>query len=193
MLIVYKICFHYFLLSLIILPSIEPFFPIIIFKMNADPLELVGFDPVTFINNAFPDEESLQNLDTFTEGMSSQIAVLEEEISRTVQTQSLQGQQASKDIAEAQSYIEDLFSKMGDIKSKASNSEKMVQEICADIKKLDIAKTHLQTSITSLKRLQMLITAVGQLEVLAKDYQYREAANLLDAGMSESKSTGIFT
>jgi len=41
----------------------------------------------------------------------------------------------------------------------------MVQEICADIKKLDYAKTHLQSTITSLKRLQMLITAAGQLEV----------------------------
>lgn len=41
----------------------------------------------------------------------------------------------------------------------------MVQEICADIKKLDYAKNHLQTSITSLNRLQMLISAVGQLEV----------------------------
>ena len=40
-----------------------------------------------------------------------------------------------------------------------------VNEICHDIKKLDCAKTHLQASITSLKRLQMLITAVGQLEV----------------------------
>jgi hypothetical protein len=41
----------------------------------------------------------------------------------------------------------------------------MVQEICSDIKKLDCAKKHLQSSITSLKRLQMLLTAVGQLEV----------------------------
>jgi hypothetical protein len=56
-----------------------------------------------------------------------------------------------------------------------------VNEICHDIKKLDYAKTHLQSSITSLKRLQMLITAVGQLELLAQEYQYREAANLLDA------------
>ena len=40
-----------------------------------------------------------------------------------------------------------------------------MNEICHDIKKLDYAKTHLQASITSLKRLQMLITAVGQLEV----------------------------
>ena len=41
----------------------------------------------------------------------------------------------------------------------------MVQEICADIKKLDYAKSHLQISITALKRLQMLTTAVAQLKV----------------------------
>lgn len=58
-----------------------------------------------------------------------------------------------------------MFQKISDIKLKASQSEKMVQEICADIKKLDYAKNHLQTSITSLNRLQMLISAVGQLEV----------------------------
>ncbi len=58
-----------------------------------------------------------------------------------------------------------MFAKIGDIKEKASQSETMVQEICADIKKLDNAKNHLQTSITALNRLQMLINAVNQLEV----------------------------
>jgi len=104
---------------------------------------------------------------------------------------------------ETQESITDLFQKIIDIKAKASQSEKMVQEICADIKKLDYAKNHLQTSITSLNRLQMLINAVAQLEVsemifctlvlyildnsvhgikiLADEHSYREAANLLDA------------
>lgn len=66
---------------------------------------------------------------------------------------------------EAQSHIEELFGKITDIKTKASESESMVQDLCADIKKLDCAKNHLQTSITSLNRLQMLISAVNQLEV----------------------------
>ena len=70
-----------------------------------------------------------------------------------------------QDIFEAQISITELFDKINDIKSKAAQSEKMVQEICSDIKKLDCAKNHLQSSITSLKRLQMLITAVNQLEV----------------------------
>lgn len=40
-----------------------------------------------------------------------------------------------------------------------------MQDLCVDIKKLDYAKNHLQTSITSLNRLQMLTNAVSQLEV----------------------------
>jgi len=146
-----------------------------------DPLSRPDFDPIAYINSVFTNEASLSGLDTFLLGISTQINVLEEEISHAVQAQSLAGQQASVHVAEAQSDIGQLFSKMSDIRKKATNSEKVVQEICADIKKLDIAKTHLQTSITSLKRLQMLITAVGQLELLAQELDYRAAANLLDA------------
>lgn len=88
-----------------------------------------------------------------------------QEISKAVQNQSHVGRQATKDIQEAQEHIEELFNKIQDIKQKASQSESMVQDLCADIKKLDYAKNHLQTSITSLNRLQMLINAVNQLEV----------------------------
>ncbi len=146
-----------------------------------DPLSKPDFDPVTFINSAFPDEASLSGLDTFLLGISTQMKVLEDEISHAVQMQSISGQQASIQILAAHEDIGQLFAKMTDIRKKATNSEKVVQEMCADIKKLDIAKTHLQTSITSLKRLQMLITAVGQLELLAQDLHYKDAANLMDA------------
>ena len=149
--------------------------------IDDDQLDAADFDPVAYINQKFPTESSLSSLDTFILGVASQISVLDDEISRAVQSQSQAGQQASTEIAAAQCSIQELFDKISDIKAKASHSERMVQEICADIKKLDFAKTHLQSSITSLKRLQMLTTAVGQLELLAHEYQYREAANLLDA------------
>ena len=55
----------------------------------------------------------------------------------------------TQDITDAQVAINELFGKIHDIKTKASQSE----------------KNHLQSTITSLKRLQMLITAVSQLEV----------------------------
>jgi hypothetical protein len=46
--------------------------------------------------------------------------------------------------------------KIREIKSKAEQSETMVQEICRDIKKLDFAKKHVTTTITALHRLTML-------------------------------------
>jgi hypothetical protein len=72
-----------------------------------------------------------------------------------------------------------LFKKIQDIKSKAAQSESMVQEITQDVKSLDYAKRHLTHSVTVLKRLQMLVTAVDQLETMSRNKQYTESAQLL--------------
>ena len=56
----------------------------------------------------------------------------------------------------------ELTQRMADIRRKAEASEAMVQEICRDIRKLDRAKGHLQITITSLRRLAMLVDAVGK-------------------------------
>ena len=149
--------------------------------MESDPLNSADFDPVAFINDQFPSEESLTNLDSYVVSIASQINIVEKEISNTVQMHSLQRHQTSHDIGSALSQIDELSGKMSNIKNKASDSEQVVEEICADIKKLDLAKTHLQTSITSLKRLQMLMTAVNKLETLAESDQHRATAEILDA------------
>ena len=83
---------------------------------------------------------------------AQQISELDDEISRTVQAQSEAGRQATKDVQEAKAAIRELFEKIRDMKAKAEQSEVMVQEICRDIKQLDFAKRHLQTTITALKR-----------------------------------------
>lgn len=57
---------------------------------------------------------------------------------------------------------QELSYKIQEIKSKAEQSEAMVQEICRDIKKLDFAKKNITTTITALHRLTML----GQSEVI---------------------------
>lgn len=149
--------------------------------MNVNILDSPDFDPIAFINQKFPTEASLDGLDAFSTTISGQIHNLDDELSRAIQTQSIAGTQATQDITDAQEAIVELFDKIADIKQQASQSEKMVHEICADIKRLDCAKTHLQSSITSLKRLQMLLAAVDQLEGLVNDLQYRDTANLLDA------------
>lgn len=57
---------------------------------------------------------------------------------------------------------QELSYKIREIKSKAEQSETMVQETCRDIKKLDFAKKNITTTITALHRLTML----GQLAVI---------------------------
>merc|ERR1719310_790876 len=106
---------------------------------------------------------------------------LDEEVLRTVRQQTSAGSSARKDLENAKASVAELFLKVRDIKTKAEQSEAMVHEICRDIKSLDYAKRHLTQTITALKRLQMLVTAVEQLDVMSRERMYAEAANLLQA------------
>ena len=67
-----------------------------------------------------------------------------------------------QDLDKSKLEIQELFGKINEIRRKAEQSEVMVQEICRDIKKLDYAKKHLTATITALRRLAMLINAVGE-------------------------------
>ena len=77
--------------------------------------------------------------------------------------------------------IDALFGRIKEIKSKAEQSELMVAEICKDIKQLDYAKQHLQDTITALKKLHMMVTAVEQLKNYTEQRQYQDASHLLAA------------
>ena len=136
-----------------------------------DPLDSPDFDPIEYINAQFPTETSLELLDPFVGRLQAQIASLDDEISEAVQAQSEAGEKAERDILEAQTAILELHSKIDGIKSKAEESERMVLEICRDIQSLDHAKRNLQTTITALKRLHMLLTAVEQLSATAGEKQ----------------------
>ena len=106
---------------------------------------------------------------------------MDDEILAAVRSQSTGGARAKADLDQAKQAIVELSGRIQEIKSKAAQSEHMVQEICRDIKKLDFAKKHLTSTITALRRLSMLVTAVEQLEPLSMRRQYRDSANLLEA------------
>ena len=140
-------------------------------EISDDPLDSADFDAISFINNRFPSEAgtaltyhifcifvnttsilwytALAEIDTFLVAVGSQISALDEEISSTVQAQSSAGQLATREIAGSEAAIAELFSLVKEIKSKANQSEKTVQEICFDIKRLDCITVaiHYNTSI----------------------------------------------
>ncbi|KAJ8601265.1 hypothetical protein CTAYLR_003283 [Chrysophaeum taylorii] len=147
---------------------------------SADPLDATDFDAIEYLNSKFATERSLSQLDVFIGDVTSQITKLDDEISKAVHAQAEAGARASRDIGDARQAMTELHQKIGEIKQKADESEGIVREICSDIKSLDCAKRNLVTTITALKRTNMLTTAVAQLRAVGSK-QYSEAANLLDA------------
>ena len=146
-----------------------------------DSFDDPGFDPTAHINKLFPTEDSLVGVEPHMNELQEQMKTLDEQVLLTVRQQTSAGSSARKDLESGKQSVQELFVKVRDIKSKADASETMVQDICRDIKSLDYAKRHLTQTITALKRLQMLVTAVEQLDVMARERMYAEAANLLQA------------
>ncbi|KAF9117730.1 Vacuolar protein sorting-associated protein 53 [Mortierella sp. 14UC] len=148
---------------------------------SKDPLDAQEFSSVEYINKIFPNEHSLSAVDQVLARLQAKAMQVQEELRELTRAQTDGGQKGQEEVEAAKKGIETLFFKIKEIKEKATQSEQMVQEITQDIKSLDYAKRHLTTSITTLKRLQMLVTAVDQLKAMAQRKQYRETAQLLEA------------
>ncbi|KAK9837632.1 hypothetical protein WJX74_001749 [Apatococcus lobatus] len=148
---------------------------------QADVFARDGFDVTGYINEMFPSEDSLVGLDPLIGNLKQKIRRVDGDILVAVRQQSTSGNRARQDLSKAKLVIEDLFVKTNEIRRKAEQSEVMVQEICRDIKKLDYAKQHLTHTITALRRLAMLVTAVDQLQRSTERQEYGECAHLLEA------------
>ncbi|EGG24571.1 Vps53-like domain-containing protein [Cavenderia fasciculata] len=148
---------------------------------SQDPIDRHDFNPVTFINDNFTSEQSLVHIDSFMNKLHIKIHKIDEEIIQEVRLQSSTGSKGKEDLENAKRSINELLTKIGDIKSKAIKSEQMVTEICKDIKSLDCAKKNLTTAITTLKRLHMMVTGTKQLKEMVDLKQYGRVANLLEA------------
>ncbi|CAN1856427.1 Vacuolar protein sorting-associated protein 53 A [Linum perenne] len=134
-----------------------------------------------YINQMFPTEASLSGVEPLMQKIHSEIRRVDAGILAAVRQQSNSRTKAKEDLAAATGAVEELMFKIREIKTKAEQSETMVQEICRDIKKLDFAKKHITTTITALHRLTMLVSAVEQLQVMASKRNYKEAAAQLEA------------
>ncbi|KAI8343885.1 vacuolar protein sorting-associated protein 53 [Chlamydoabsidia padenii] len=146
------------------------------------PLDSPDFNPTDYINRLFPNEQSLSSIDTILDKIKQKTVDMGRETERLTTAQTILGKQGTEEeLGKAKDTIKDLFQKIQDIKIKAAQSESMVQDITQDVKSLDYAKRHLTHSVTVLKRLQMLVTAVDQLETMSKNKQYKESAQLLQA------------
>ena len=146
---------------------------------------LQGRDPITFLNEHYSNESVLQlQLPALRQAVVQRMETLDDRISTALQRQSETAAATRKHVQDAKASIHELESRIQKIKTQASLSEKAVLEITKDMKRLDCAKRHLQRTITTLKRLHMLVNAVEQLRqcCLAQPFpDYPTAAHLMEA------------
>ncbi|XP_067931939.1 vacuolar protein sorting-associated protein 53 homolog [Watersipora subatra] len=146
-----------------------------------DPLDIPHFNAVDYINTLFPTEQSLVNIDDVVKNIRGKIRALDGEIRDVVREQKTAGDDGKESLEEAQLAIQELFSRIKDIKMRSEKSEEMVREITRDIKQLDHAKRNLTCSITTLNHLHMLVGGVDSLASMTIQRHYGEVAQLLQA------------
>ncbi|KAG5651871.1 hypothetical protein H0H81_007118 [Sphagnurus paluster] len=137
------------------------------------------FNPIPVLNDLFPHEASLAHLEAVSARLSETQRELEAEID--VLQGELRRSQDPERMQLIQEMISDLLGQMSRIRERATESEAVVRNITKDIQVLDTAKKNLILSMTTLKRLQMLVNALTQLEELVRERKYSEVAQTLGA------------
>ncbi|GMT18985.1 hypothetical protein PFISCL1PPCAC_10282 [Pristionchus fissidentatus] len=138
-------------------------------------------DLIEQINELFPSEQSLSQLDSVIASVESEITSLDEELARLVEGQSeaiFEGENALKD---AQSAMAELEERIESIRGKTQSSDAVVREMTRDIKQLDVAKRNLTSSITTLHHLHILLAGVENLGAWTERRDYASIARQLPA------------
>lgn len=98
--------------------------------------------------------------------------------------------QAEDTMSGAQEQIAELFTQIHHLRSGATESEIIVRDITREIKNLDIAKKNITSSITGIKRFQMLLVAFDQLQKQqAQSRRYKESAQALSVSCCHQGNT----
>lgn len=138
----------------------------------ADP----SFDPIDFINQLLPDENSLQKLDTDISRLKKRAAGISNSIREAIRSYSVLGDKSEVILSQTQTSIVDLTKRIADIHDQATDTEKIVSQFCEDIKPLNNAKQNLQHSIAAINRLEMIPKSLKELHEYIQTGNYDECA-----------------
>lgn len=134
-------------------------------------------------------EDALEKADIVTERLDAEIAQCRRNIQAAEQEAAFSDD--TQRLSQLQATLGELFTEVHHLQTGASESQSVVKDITRDIKTLDTAKSNITTSMTAIKRFQMLANGFDQLSRLAKAKKYRETAQSLLVSMSPL-STGAY-
>ncbi|KAJ3923437.1 Vps53-like protein [Lentinula edodes] len=150
-----------------------------VFEQHSSLAAGASSNAIDALNSLFPNESSL----AYTEAVQARLLERQREIQKEIDLlrEQLKRNQDSDRMQLIQEMISELLGQMSRIREKATESEAVVRSITKDIQVLDLAKKNLILSMTTLKRLQMLVNALAQLEDLLSERKYREISQTLAA------------
>lgn len=88
---------------------------------STDPLDRPDFDSTEYINQIFPNEQSLSNIDEVIGKMKYEISVIDDNIRDVVRGQNNTNQDGCMALEEAQKVIIQLFHQITEIKTSGEN------------------------------------------------------------------------
>ncbi|KAH0787599.1 vacuolar protein sorting-associated protein 53 A-like [Histomonas meleagridis] len=143
-------------------------------------LSTSNFDAISYIDSLLPDDSSLSELPIIINNIQNHNKATTSSVRKLIRTSSALGDSSETILAEIRHSIDDLTSKINSIRDKAKETEIAVNEICENIKPLDNAKKNLTSTVTTLRRLQMLSTTITELESNISSSNYTKcSANVL--------------
>ncbi|KAJ1913154.1 Vacuolar protein sorting-associated protein 53 [Tieghemiomyces parasiticus] len=147
--------------------------------VEGDILDSESFRPIDCVNQLFPSEQALWQLDVVAENLRQRVRRTDARIQQVMWAQIDTEREGMQEVRRTQQAIRELNRRISAMRNRAELSEDTVLNITHDIKALDSAKRNLVAAITLLKRIQMLAVATDQLRHILGNRAYREASHLL--------------
>ncbi|CAO1626375.1 unnamed protein product [Parajaminaea phylloscopi] len=129
---------------------------------------------------ATPESLSQDSLDGYQALLRRRLAAIDDENDELMrQLDGILSHPALGEAGHLQAAVRTLVDELDVIREKAAASESSVREITGEMRSLDTAKDNLVSSMTALRRLQMLESGATRLEKLTDDGNFKEAAQAL--------------
>ncbi|CAH8658487.1 unnamed protein product [Schistosoma haematobium] len=135
-------------------------------NLKSDSLDDPDFNVISYINERFPSEQSLANIDELIAEAEGKIRELDDETRDLLRGRWQTEDKGQEIVQDAKDMIKVLFSRIQDVQDRATRSEEMVQDITRDIQQLDQAKRNLTISITALNNLILIVNTIDRLNEL---------------------------
>lgn len=134
------------------------------------------YDAIKYINTAIPDSSAISTINVLSKHINQKLEKTTENINEDIKQYSKLDAADKNLLANTHESISDLSKRIDQIKVQAQDTETAIKKICADIEPLHRAKNNLLATVTTLRRLQMMVTSISALEKHIQAKNYAECA-----------------